>query len=102
MEDHVQQGSTIYIDELRTYACLANRGYDHKTVNHSRELMAHDGTHTNHIECYFSRVKKYLRKRNFGLVQSIPGYLDEFMWMERHQGDVWRLFLQAVRRQYRC
>ncbi|KAF0311634.1 hypothetical protein FJT64_017578 [Amphibalanus amphitrite] len=108
VQDHVEQGSTIYTDELRTYACLANRGYDHKTVNRSHEPAANDGTPIshmkakNHIKGYFSHLKKYLRKRNVGLPESLPGYLDEFMWMERHQEDTWGSFLRAVRRQYRC
>ena len=102
VEQNVQQRSIILTDELRTYACLSRKGYEHRTVNHSREFLADDGTHTNHIEAYFSRVKTFLRKRNVGPTQSLPGYLDEFLWMERHRNNIWQSFLDAVRRKYRC
>ena len=38
IEENVAEGSEIVTDELRTYACLADRGFrfTHRTVNHSR------------------------------------------------------------------
>ena len=102
VESHVERGSDIVTDELRTYNCLATRGYTHRTVNHTRSFVAPDGTHSNHVEGYFSRGKAFLRKRTAKRLDAIPSYLDEFMWRERNSGNLWRNFMQAVRSQYRC
>ena len=102
IEENVEPGTKIITDELRTYRCLAARGYQHRTVNHSREFVGADGTHTNHIEAYFSRMKRFMKRRDVRVPSSIPGYIDEFLWMERHQTDIWPSFLRAVKRQYRC
>ena len=101
IEQYVAVGSEILTDELRTYQCLADRGYQHRTVNHSQEFVSADGTHTNHIEGYFSRMKKFLRRRNVLSPRNIPAYMDEFMWMDRHP-DIWADFIHALQRQYRC
>ena len=101
VEDHVERGSDIVTDELRTYNCLATRGYTHRTVNHSRLFIAPGGMHSNHVEAYFSRMKAFLRKRNVKRLDAIPSYLDEFMWRERNKQRV-KSFVQAVQGQYRC
>ena len=54
IREHVELGSTLYTDELRTYGCLGRQGYDHHTVDHSQEFVNAQGVHTNHIEGYFS------------------------------------------------
>ena len=102
IEACVAEGSEILTPEMTVYQCLSDRGYRHRTVNHSREFVAADGTHINHIEAYFSRIKEYLRKRNTKSTKTIASYMDEWMWMERHRGDIWGAFIRALRRQYRC
>lgn len=97
----VEPGSVIHTDDHRSYASLAAHGYTHKTVNHSQTFKALDGTHTNHVEGYFSRMKAFLRKRSTKKLDMIPGYLDEFMWLERHRGTKWKDFIAAIQRQYR-
>lgn len=101
IQQNVVAGSTIRTDELRTYHRLTAMGYTHETVNHSQMFVAPDGTHTNHIEGYFSRVKKFLRKRDIRRLDLIPSYLDEFLWRERHPDTLWEDFVRALQRQYR-
>ena len=99
VEGHVERGSDIVTDELRTYNCLAMRGYTHRTANPSRSFIAPDDTHSNHVEAYLGRVKPFLRKRNVKRLDAIPSYLDEFMWRGRNSSNVWKSFVQAVRGQ---
>ena len=58
----------------------------HSTVNHSVELVAPSGTHTQNIESYWNRVKMRIKRMKGCREFEISGYLDEFMWRERH-GD---------------
>ncbi|XP_043192983.1 uncharacterized protein LOC122365643 [Amphibalanus amphitrite] len=97
----VELGSEIHTDERRSYASLTAAGYIHKTVNHSQTFMAPDGTHTNHVLAYFSRVKQLLRRKNVKGVDRISSYLDEFMWRERHKDSLWPDFIAAIQRRYR-
>ena len=102
IDENVERGTEIMTDELRTYTFLPARGFQHRNVNHSREFVSVDGTHTNHIEACFSRMKRFMRRRDVRLPSSIPGYLGEFLWVECHQTDVWASFLRAVKGQYCC
>lgn len=99
--EKVEAGSIICSDQHRSYMSLAAHGYEHRTVNHSETFKARDGTHTNHVEGYFSRLKAFLRRKNVKNVSFIPSYIDEFMWRERHHNSKWSDFLEAVQRQYR-
>jgi hypothetical protein len=61
IERTVQQGSTVYTNELRSYLLLSARGYEHDTVVHGEKIYARGRTHTNTIEGFFSLVKGGLR-----------------------------------------
>ena len=42
------------------------------------------GVHTQHVESYWNRVKVKLKRMKGCHLHQLPGYLDEFMWRERH------------------
>ena len=92
IEKHVAEGSEIVTDELKVYSCLEHRGYTHGAV----------GSYSSHIQGYFGRVKTFLQKRDVRKLENVSTYLEEFMWKERHRGNIWEDFLSAVKRQYRC
>ena len=92
IEKHVAKDSEVVTDELKVYSCLEHRGYTHGAV----------GSYSNHIKGYFGRVKTFLKKRDVRKLESVSTYLEEFMWKERHRGNIWEDFLSAVKRQYRC
>ena len=83
---HVAPGSIIWSDlwaAYRNIALLPNVA-SHSTVNHSVEFEAASRTRTQNVECYWSRVKKKLKRMKGCARDEVPGYLDEFMWRERH------------------
>ena len=59
------RGSIITTDCLATYNILNSMGFQHDRVNHSRHLVAPDGTNTNMIEGIFGSVKRMIRLYNY-------------------------------------
>ena len=58
---HVLPGSIVVVDGWLGYNGLTDMGYQHYTVNHSKEFVNHDtGFHTNHIEGTWSSLKSGL------------------------------------------
>lgn len=85
--EHVAPGSTIWTDCWRGYANLATLGgvsqYTHHTVNHSRNFVdPQTGTCTNHVEGYWSRLKRFCRTQGVMHSALLPEHIDQFMWME--------------------
>ena len=54
---NVVLGSRVSTDENRAYRYLGQAGFDHQTVNHSRDEYVRDDVHTNSLEGYWSRLK---------------------------------------------
>ena len=46
------------------------------------------GTHTQHVESYWGRVKKRFKSMKGVHAEQLPSYLDEFMWRERYITDL--------------
>lgn len=64
IEKYIEPGTIIRTDLWKAYRKLEERGYHHKTVNHSNKLnpfVSPDGTHTNRIEASWRPVKDYFR-----------------------------------------
>ena len=82
--DHVLPGTTIHSYEWRAYSSLSRHGFSHSTVNHSLNFVDPvTGTHTQHVESYWSRAKRKLRRMHGTSDKLLPSYIDEFMWKER-------------------
>ena len=60
----VEQGATVYTDKWRGFTELGLDGYKHKSVNHSEEYVAKDGSHINGIESFWSFAKRRTTKFN--------------------------------------
>jgi len=94
---HVEAGSALYSDELRSYSGLAS-DYAHKVINHAVQYV--DGqVHTNGIENFWSLLKRcikgtYVSIEPFHLFR----YLDEetFRFNNRKMTDAQR-FVVALR-----
>jgi len=81
IQQHIHPGTVVHSDELVAYSRISSAGYTHSSVNHSLHFVDPIiGTHTQHIESYWSRAKAKL-KRMHGTC--LPEYLDEFMWREQ-------------------
>ena len=85
IQHHVQPGTVVHSDEWAAYSQISSTGYTHSTINHS--LLFVDpitGTHTQHIESYWSRAKSKIKKIHGTTDNHLPEYLDEYMWRERY------------------
>ena len=96
----IAKGSVIISDCWKSYDCLKDHGYTHKTVNHSEHFKdpVTDAC-TNHIECEWLHVKKNMAK--YGTKhEHISSYLGAHLWnlrVKEANGDVFLEFLKAVR-----
>ena len=82
---HVQPGTVVHSDEWAAYSTISSAGNIHPSVNHSLHFVDPiTGTHTQHIESYWSRVKAKLKRMHGTTDEHLPEYLDEFMWRERY------------------
>lgn len=73
---HAAPGCIIKSDQWAAYATLNQEGFDHRTVNHSRNFVAEDGTNTQMIEGAWSQLKTRISARRGTRQEDLPGYLD--------------------------
>ena len=106
IQKHVHSGTEIHSDQWRAYRRVAALPpvSSHSTVNHSLSFVDPlTGTHTQHIESYWNRVKLKLKRMKGCHSHQIPSYLDEFMWKERYgqtSGSKWTNILNDIATQY--
>jgi len=97
VREHVEKGSEVYTDKLRSYNKL-NDEYIHQVIDHA-ECYAKGHVHTNGLENFWSLLKRairgtYVNVEPFHLFR----YLDEqaFRFNERKENDGGR-FVKALR-----
>ena len=103
IERHVAPGSIIYSDQWRAYAQLANnQNYTYASVNHSEYFVDPEtGVHTQAIESYWGRKKRYFKNMNGTQAHMLPSYLDQFMWEDRFgKEDMFDNILLHISQQY--
>ena len=93
----IEPGTIIVSDCWKAYCKLETHGYEHQTINHSKEFENKDGDHTNKIEGHWRLAKCKLAK--FGVRKHLFSiYLAEFIWRYMHcNEDLFRLFLNDVK-----
>ena len=88
IQKYVAPNTTIWSDEWKAYQAIASlpEHYMHGTVNHSQNFRNPEtGVCTNSVEGYWSRLKKFLRRKQvMSATEHLPSYLDEFMWRENY------------------
>ena len=74
---YVNEGSTIYSDRRGAYFTVEEEGYNHDTVNHSKEFKSSSGCCTTTIQGFWGLVKlKILSSRlPFVLVMKMGIYI---------------------------
>ena len=86
IQKHIAKGTTIVSDCWKAYINLEKHGYEHRTVNHSKEFVNNEGFHTNKIEGHRRQVKS--KQPSFGVRKSIfSSHLAEFLWQYEHKGE---------------
>lgn len=78
---HVLPGSVIHTDSWKGYSHLDNLGYTHRTVNHSTEFVAIDGTHTQRIESQWRNIRRTFSRGGIPH-DDIGDHLMEYMWRQ--------------------
>ena len=93
----IKPGSVISSDCWKPYSSISSlpECYTHKTVNHSKEYVAADGTCTNTIEGSWRHMKRSLP---LSVRQSkYDGYLAEFLWRRSNKGkDLFLTFVKDI------
>ncbi|MFZ3374958.1 MAG: IS1595 family transposase [Chthoniobacterales bacterium] len=97
VRQHVEKGSNVYTDKLRSYEKLADN-YVHQVIDHA-ESYVQGLVHTNGLENFWSLLKRairgtYINVEPFHLFR----YLDEqaFRFNERKDNDAGRFIKAAV------
>jgi len=81
---------------------LPSYGFTHQMVNHSQHFRdPATGVCTNHVEAYWSAVKRRFRRMFVTAKTMVPSYLDEHMWRECH-GCTGHMALAAVNAASHC
>ena len=93
IKKHVLPGTTIISDCWKAYSKLEEEGFQHQTVNHSKEFINKEtGAHTNTIESTWRAVKTSLPKH--GTVKSLyDTYFVEYIFRKRYLNSATDQFL---------
>jgi transposase len=88
IEAKVLPASMIYTDDYMVYNPLANRGYNHRRINHSAKVYVVGNIHTNTIEGFWSLLKNGIR----GVYHSVSrkhlqSYVNEYTFRYNHRRD---------------
>jgi transposase-like protein len=86
--EHVEPGSAIYTDSLKSYDKMGDHGYVHQVIDHA-ECYADGVVHTNGLENFWSLLKRalkgtYVSVEPFHLFR----YLDEQAFRFNHRRDM--------------
>ena len=81
----VDPTATVVTDEAGAYMGLA-AWFKHRSVNHSKEYSADDGTNTNYVESYFSR----LRRMEIGQTHKFGSHLELYAAEAAYKEDMRR------------
>jgi hypothetical protein len=94
-------GTTIYSDCWKAYSSLKDNGYQHCTVNHSKNFKDPvSGVHTNNIEGSWNLLRRSLPR--FGTTKALyASYMIEFMYRRKYfrsleRGKRFPLFLEHI------
>lgn len=97
IEAHVVKGSTVHTDELRSYNDVASSGYTHKRVEHSAGEYARDGSHVNHVEGFFSILKRSILSTHLHVSRKyLQNYLAEFEFRHNRRAEPRSMFLRLI------
>ena len=83
-------GTLLYSDEWKAYKSIKeNLGFDHEAVCHKDNFVDPlSGVHTQAIESYWNKHKMHLKQRRGTLPYYFNHHLAEFMFRERHPGQM--------------
>ncbi len=88
----------IHTDEGSMYNPLSQNGFTHKTVCHTNEFVAQDGTHTNTIEGFWGRFKRHFQSMCGTKNSQFALHVDEFMYRQnrKRDGNMFDVFIRDI------
>jgi len=100
----VEEGSTVYTDELTSYNHLNEIGFNHRICNHSGlEFVTEDGeVYTNNIEGFWSHFRRMITGCYHDVSdEHLQAYIDEacYRWNTRKEKESYRftdMFFKAI------
>jgi transposase-like protein len=87
---NIDTTSTLITDGYNAYKKISNRGYEHKTVNHSMgEYVSEEDIHTNTIESFWATLKRGI----YGVYHSVSRkylqlYINEFSFRYNNKNNL--------------
>jgi len=97
VEKNVLPGSTISTDELRSYAVLNSRGYQHGTVNHSGNNWVNGIHHTNGMENFWKHLKGGIRSTHIHVSRKhLQNYIEEFGFRFNNRKEPGTMFYRML------
>lgn len=92
-------GTVIYSDEWAAYRNIQSRlGFNHLTVNHSENFVnPADQTHTQHVEAFWSRIKKQIKYMGGVRRDNMQGWLDDFAWRDYYRERLLQMVIGLLR-----
>jgi transposase-like protein len=96
--EHVEPGSIVLTDELRSYGLLTKDGYRHGRVNHAQKEYARYVCksltfHTNTVEGFWRLLKASIRSTHVSVSsKKLQNYVNEFAFRVNHREQVNRMF----------
>jgi len=81
----ISPGSLICSDECGAYQGLANEGYRHQWVNHSRNEFVRGGVHTQTLDGFWGQLKNFLASKGGVRRSELPRFVAEFVWRYNHR-----------------
>ena len=91
--------STILTDSWGGYVSLAEVGYSHGMVNHSKNFVHPDNKfiHTQKVENLWRWLKDFLKKKGTNRITHLNQYLVEYHFRKMHPDDCFQPLLEAVK-----
>ena len=79
IRDNVEEGATVYTDQLSGYRRITKEGYKHQSVNHAAKQYIDGQCHTNGIESFWALLKRgYHGTYHQMSFKHLPRYIAEF------------------------
>jgi transposase len=97
IEANVEEGATVHTDELLSYAKLAGKGYEHKTVCHSAGEYVNEDCHVNGLENFWRHLKCSLKGTHISVSKKhLQKYVKEFEYRFNSRSNPSAMFPELV------
>jgi len=86
IQEYIEEKSTVYTDEFKSYASMNKAGFEHDFVKHGIKEYVRGDIHTNTIEGFWSQLKRSINGTHHSVsLKHLQLYVDEFAWRYNHR-----------------